>query len=110
MVAKAKDVAVLDRSRPKISLLDFPREQVLAFLREQLSGHEIEHAYLFGSFAGGKITAWSDIDLIVVKNTTAPFVERPREFLPLFDLGVPFDPRLYSRGMGKTAGRRLWIY
>ena len=57
MVAKAKDVAVLDRSRPKISLLDFPREQVLAFLREQFSGHEIEHGYLFGSFAGGNITA-----------------------------------------------------
>jgi len=95
-VAKAKDVAVLGRSRPRISLLDFPREQVLAFLREQLSGHEIEHAYLFGSFASGQITAWSDIDLIVVKRTSAPFIDRPREFLPLFDLGVPLDVLVYT--------------
>jgi predicted nucleotidyltransferase len=96
MAIESKDMAVIHRSRPKISLLDFTKEQVLDFLRERLSGHEIEHAYLFGSFAGGEITAWSDIDLIVVKNTSVPFVERPREFSHLFDLGVPFDILVYT--------------
>jgi len=88
MAAGGNDMAILGRSRPKISLLDF--------LRARLSGHEIEHAYLFGSFAAGQITAWSDIDLIVVKNTSVPFVERPREFLPLFDLGVSLDILVYT--------------
>jgi hypothetical protein len=53
MVEEGKDMTVLGRSRPKISLFDFNREQVLAFLRDRLSGHEIEGAYLFGSIAGG---------------------------------------------------------
>lgn len=96
MAIEGKGMAVLHRSRPKISLLDFTKEQVLDFLRQRLAGHQIEEAFLFGSFATGEATAWSDVDLIVVKESSAPFVERPREFLHLFDLGVAFDILVYT--------------
>lgn len=79
MATEGKGMAVLHRSRPKISLLDFTKEQVLDFLRQRLAGHQIEEAFLFGSFATGEATAWSDVDL-----------------LHLFDLGVAFDILVYT--------------
>jgi uncharacterized protein len=53
-------------------------------------------AFLFGSFATGEATGWSDVDLIVVKESSAPFVEHPRKFHHLFDLGVAFDILVYT--------------
>ncbi|MDH5298370.1 MAG: nucleotidyltransferase domain-containing protein, partial [Desulfobulbaceae bacterium] len=76
---------ILEKSRPVTSLLDLSLEKVEAFLCEKLRGHRVEEAYLFGSIAAGKAGAWSDIDVIVVQETTLPFVERAREFADLFD-------------------------
>ena len=40
--------------------------------------------------------AWSDIDIIITKETDQPFLERPREFFDLLDLGIPVDILVYS--------------
>ena len=87
---------ILEKSRPGTSLLDFRREEVVAFLRDRLRDRQVLHAFLFGSMVAGGAGAWSDIDLIVVQETTLPFIERAREFSDLFDLGVPVDVLVYT--------------
>jgi len=86
----------LDRSRPRTSLLDFSPAAVQAFLREKLSEKGAMEAYLFGSFARGTCNAWSDLDVVVVKATDQPFVERPREFTEIYELGIPVDILVYT--------------
>jgi predicted nucleotidyltransferase len=39
---------------------------------------------------------WSDIDVVIVKETTKPFPDRPLEFVGLFDLGVAVDILVYT--------------
>jgi predicted nucleotidyltransferase len=87
---------ILDRSRPRNSLLDWSVNDVRAFLKERLQQRGIGEAYLFGSLATGKPGAWSDIDLILVQDTQLPFIERMRQFHDLLDLGIPVDVLVYT--------------
>lgn len=93
---KQGDGGVLVKSRPQISVLDFSVDDVKEFLLEKLAGKNVCAAYLIGSFAEGKATAWSDIDVIIVKETELSFPERVREFADFFELGVPFDVFVYT--------------
>lgn len=86
----------LQRSRPRVSVLDLPREQIIHDLRRRLQGRNVSQAYIFGSFAEGSSAAWSDIDLIVVWQTDAPFIERPRSFWDLLEFDVPIDILVYT--------------
>jgi uncharacterized protein len=38
-----------------------------------------EKVILFGSFAEGEVQEWSDIDLVIIKETTLPFLQRLKE-------------------------------
>lgn len=88
--------SILERSRPRTSVLDFEPGRVRAFLKERLQAKGVTEAYLFGSFAEGTSGAWSDLDVVVVQPTKLPFVERPRGFQDLLDLGVPVDVLVYT--------------
>ena len=90
------DRPVLERSRPRTSVIDFSPEEIHRFLTGRLRNRGLEAAYLFGSVAEGSAGPWSDLDVLIVKHTDAPFVERPREFLDLFDLGVAVDILVYT--------------
>lgn len=60
-------------------------------LLEALRAYEPERVYLFGSWARGEGDELSDVDLVIIKRTTTPFLERLREvakFLPLETGGV----------------------
>jgi predicted nucleotidyltransferase len=46
-------------------------------------GYEPEKIILFGSLARGETHEWSDIDLIVVKDTDKRYGERVKELLPV---------------------------
>jgi predicted nucleotidyltransferase len=71
----------------------------MRMLREKLGGNkDVLEAYVFGSVAMGRPGFWSDIDIVVVMETKAPFVERPREFFNLLDLGIPVDILVYTPG------------
>jgi uncharacterized protein len=87
---------ILERSRPPVSVVDFPPERIEAFLREELARHGVIEAYLFGSLVSGGVHPWSDIDLVIVIDTEKPFVERPRAFAGLAALGVPVDLLVYT--------------
>lgn len=67
-------------------------------------GYEPEKIILFGSLARGDTHEWSDIDLIVVKDTEASYGQRVRELLPILrgrlvaaDI-VVYTPEEYERG------------
>ncbi|MHB8765500.1 MAG: nucleotidyltransferase domain-containing protein [Deferrisomatales bacterium] len=87
---------VLGRSRPPVTVADHGRERICEFLRQRLAGRGVRQAYLFGSAATGADHAWSDLDLVIVTDTDEPFVERPRAFWDLLDLGIPVDVLVYT--------------
>jgi predicted nucleotidyltransferase len=88
--------AILVRSRPPVSVLDFDREQILDLLKARLQERGVREAYLFGSVATGQAGPWSDLDLVIVQETDVPFVERPRAFWDLLDLGLGMDVLVYT--------------
>lgn len=87
---------LLERSRPPFSLLYWEPEDIMKVLGERLERKGITEAYPFGSLATRNVGAWSDIDLIIVQESEAPFVERPGEYAELLELGVPVDVLVYT--------------
>lgn len=60
-------------------------------------GYEPEKIILFGSLARGETHEWSDVDLIVVKDTDASYGERVKALTPLIrDRLVGADILVYS--------------
>ncbi|MEZ4273000.1 MAG: nucleotidyltransferase domain-containing protein [Myxococcota bacterium] len=87
--------AVAYQSRPLISAQDFTRNDVVHWLRQKLAGR-VHEAYLFGSIAMETAKAWSDLDVLIIKPSTQPYVERPLEFQDLFELGLAVDVLVYT--------------
>jgi uncharacterized protein len=96
MMPTHSDNGILRKSRPRVSILDFDRNALLELIRDNLREKKVAAAYIFGSFAQENENLWSDIDLIIVKDSSLPFIERPREFFDLLDIGVPLDILVYS--------------
>ena len=65
---------------------------------EIASKYQPEKIILFGSLADGRVSAYSDIDLALVKRTQAPYCERILELLKLIheDDGEPVDYFVYT--------------
>lgn len=55
-----------------------------------------QKAILFGSLARGEVGPWSDIDLILVKDTDKRFLERLDEFYGQVLPDVPVDALVYT--------------
>ena len=89
---------ILERSRPAVSVLDFSAMEIETFLKQKLRQHTIEAAYIFGSLASNTASDWSDIDLIIVMQTSESFLERGRQFEELYELGLPIDILVYTPG------------
>jgi predicted nucleotidyltransferase len=88
---------ILETSRPRVSIKDFTLDEIISFLRGALSKREnVREAFLFGSLAKKQEGYWSDVDILIVAEVDAPFVERPRQFFDLLDLGVPVDILVYT--------------
>jgi len=67
-------------------------ERVLQALRS----YQPQRVILFGSFARGDDHGLSDVDLLIVKETDRPFVERIGEVLALCDTVLPVEPLVYT--------------
>ena len=87
---------ILIKSCPPISVADFSKKEIIAFIREKLIHRNIDSCYLFGSVANGKANPWSDIDILIVTESTKPFIERPLDFQELYDLEVAVDIIVYT--------------
>ncbi len=55
-----------------------------------------EKIILFGSYPAGQINEWSDLDIVLIKQTTAPFLERARQVLALLQPQVGVDLLVYT--------------
>ena len=79
-------------------LSEAEREALVAQVREILVRVlDPEKIILFGSVAEGRPTRGTDLDLLVVQETGAPFVKRGVEArLALMDLAVPIDLLVYT--------------
>jgi len=53
---------------------------------------------LFGSFCSGELSEWSDLDLVIIRETRAPFLERTRQVLELLKPQVGVDVLVYTPG------------
>jgi len=85
-------IFVIDRRDP---LMGLEREDFIHILKEKLAGR-VTSAWIFGSFAAGRLKPSSDIDLILVVSTTTPFLERGKEFFDLLDIGPTIDILVYT--------------
>ncbi len=88
--------SVLEKSRPRLSVLDLDRDAFIAKLSDLLKAKNVQSAYVVGSYARQEAAPWSDVDLLIVHETAMPFVERPRIFDDLRDFGIPFDILVYT--------------
>ncbi|MCS6845186.1 MAG: nucleotidyltransferase domain-containing protein [Caldilineales bacterium] len=71
-------------------------EAQLSRLVEMLKPYAAQRIILHGSLARGDWNRASDIDLIIVKETTTPFKERIREVLELCSLPMAVEPLVYT--------------
>ena len=75
-----------------------------AFLESELSrwlplliAHEQpDKIILFGSYCAGQVSEWSDLDLVIIKETEAPFLDRTRQILELLKPQVGVDVLVYT--------------
>jgi predicted nucleotidyltransferase len=56
----------------------------------------VQKAILFGSLARDEVTAFSDLDLIIVQDTEARFLDRLEPFYAGLDLRVDADILVYT--------------
>jgi predicted nucleotidyltransferase len=61
-----------------------------------IAHEEPEKVILFGSFCSGDVDEWSDLDLVIVKETQASFLDRIRQVLELLKPQVGLDPLVYT--------------
>jgi predicted nucleotidyltransferase len=55
-----------------------------------------EKVILFGSMANAEVDEWSDLDLVIVKETSKPFLQRLREVALLCRAQVSVDFLVYT--------------
>lgn len=58
--------------------------------------YEPDKIILFGSMANNQVTEWSDLDLVVLKHTTKPFLQRLREVALLCRAPIGVDFLVYT--------------
>ena len=71
-------------------------QEKLNKLLQALQGYYPQRIILFGSVARGDADAESDLDVLVIKDTTDPFVSRLEVMAALCPLGVHADILVYT--------------
>jgi predicted nucleotidyltransferase len=71
-------------------------EAQLSEIQRRLANMGVQKAILFGSLARGDVTPFSDLDLIIVQETGARFLDRLEPFFCGLDLRVDADILVYT--------------
>jgi predicted nucleotidyltransferase len=71
-------------------------EEELARVLERLKAYAPQKVILYGSFARGDYHALSDVDLLIVKDTSRPFVQRIGDVLEYVDSPLRIEPMVYT--------------
>jgi uncharacterized protein len=65
-------------------------------LKTLISDYQAEKVILFGSMAREQVGEWSDLDLVVIKETAKPFAQRSEEVALLCMAPVGVDYLVYT--------------
>ncbi len=65
-------------------------------LRILTAHYRPEKIILFGSMANANVREWSDLDLVIIKETTQPFLQRLKEVALLCRASVGVDYLVYT--------------
>jgi len=90
-IIKARKQMKNDKQR--VLQLQSELDRCIALLKERYKPRKI---VLFGSLAQGNVGQWSDIDLVIVKDTDKPFLDRIKEVLLLLRPLVGMDILVYT--------------
>jgi predicted nucleotidyltransferase len=74
-------------------LLEAELARCVSLLRQR---YDPERILLFGSLSSGHIGDWSDIDLVIVKETNRRFLDRVKDVLALLRPRVGVDVLVYT--------------
>ena len=66
------------------------------WVRLLIENYNPQRILLFGSLATGAVDEWSDVDLVIVKETPLRFLDRIREVLELLHPRVGLDVLVYT--------------
>lgn len=70
--------------------LDVLKARLAPYLRDA------RKAIVFGSVARGEADEWSDLDLVIIHDTTRPFLERYRDFEDIYNVWPRLDLLVYT--------------
>lgn len=79
------------------------------FVRILKDNYDPQSIIVFGSLCAGKIKEWSDIGLVIIKNTYKPFFNRLKEVLSLLKPKVGVDILVYNTQEFKKMREKLFI-
>jgi predicted nucleotidyltransferase len=88
-----KQPPVQHHAAARRALLEAEIQRYLSLLREH---YQPQRVVLFGSLAHGEIGNWSDIDLVIVKETDKRFLDRTMEVMQLLRPQVGVDILVYT--------------
>jgi uncharacterized protein len=72
-------------------------EKEIANITKQIvKNYKPEKIILFGSFTSGRPKSSSDVDLLIIKETKKPRVERIKDVLMHVESNLPLEPLVYS--------------
>jgi predicted nucleotidyltransferase len=66
------------------------------FVTVLIAQYRPQKILLFGSAAGGQTTVWSDLDLVIIKDTGKRFLDRIKEVMQLLQPRVGVDILVYT--------------
>lgn len=82
---------VVDTKRRKE--LEGELDRITSVLRR---AYDPEKIIVFGSFAGGATSKWSDLDIAIIKDTSMRFIDRLKHVAHLVDSSVATDFVVYT--------------
>ncbi len=65
-------------------------------LRVLTTQYQPDKIILFGSMASAEVSEWSDLDLVIIKDTLLPFIQRLEEIALLCRVNVGVDYLVYT--------------
>ena len=88
------------------------QKEIQKIKNQIVKNYKPEKIILYGSFAYGKPTEDSDVDLLIIKRTTSPRVKRIKDVLMKVKTELPIEPLVYTpkelNARLKMGGIFLW--
>jgi predicted nucleotidyltransferase len=93
-ISRPQEIAQKENAQTaRSSLLQSELRRYLRILRTH---YQPERVILFGSLAAGSSGEWSDIDLVIIKETNRRFLDRSKEVIQLLKPLVGIDILVYT--------------